>query len=565
MSTIFNGNSRYSLDFQSVIDRAVAIASLPKSQLDSHKTQLGKESEALGLLNTKFSALQTAIGALNNAMGSGSLGATVTDPDVATATVGTGALEGTYSIEVTDPGAFTTSMTSDLGPKMVSNPATGSLSKLASPSFTLTAGAGSYSITPAANNLSSLVDAINAKTEAHVHATAVNVGTAVAPDYRLSLTSTDAGDRAIQLNDGSMNLLTEQSRGDDQGAFTTTRSSVPGPHVVTDPTTQSLSNRSTAAFTLSVGSHTYTVVPGKNTLSGLVDAINADTTFGARATMVNVGSNAAPDYRLSLKASKLGDFAVQLSDGVIDLQTEQVRGTLATYKVNGSTHEAVSDTRSVTIAPGLTVNLQGQSEAGAATSITLMRESGPLADALGSLVAAYNGAVDELDKHHGTADGSLAGQNIVFNLSRALQKVTNYYGTGSGTNSLAALGIDLDQTGHMSLKEMVLLGANFGDSEGVSAFLGDAVKGGFIKNATAALREVEDAVSGTLTSAMAAVKAESAGTDDRIAEQQVRVEALRIDLQAKMAATDALIASMEQQYSYLSQMFQSMQDSNSSY
>jgi hypothetical protein len=59
-NTIFSGSSRFSKDFSSVIDRAVGIASLPLSQLNSGKTKLSAESAAVAALDTKFGALQTA-------------------------------------------------------------------------------------------------------------------------------------------------------------------------------------------------------------------------------------------------------------------------------------------------------------------------------------------------------------------------------------------------------------------------------------------------------------------------------------------------------------------------
>lgn len=131
---------------------------------------------------------------------------------------------------------------------------------------------------------------------------------------------------------------------------------------------------------------------------------------------------------------------MSLTDGVIQLQTEQVRGEVARYKVNGSSKISESDSRSVTIAPGLSVSLLGVSTAGDPTSITLTRESSAVSSALTSLVNAYNAAVDEVDKHHGTAGGALAGQSVIRALTGALQKMTSHVEPGAGVNSLAALG-----------------------------------------------------------------------------------------------------------------------------
>src|SRR5262245_50523634 len=99
-SSVFSGNSRYASDFQAVIDRAVAIASLPISQLNTDRTSLQDQSTALGSVDTKFSALQSAVTNLQDALGGSSYEASVSDPSLIDVTVGEGALEGNYSIEV---------------------------------------------------------------------------------------------------------------------------------------------------------------------------------------------------------------------------------------------------------------------------------------------------------------------------------------------------------------------------------------------------------------------------------------------------------------------------------
>ena len=70
---------------------------------------------------------------------------------------------------------------------MVADPETEGISAAAS--FTLTVNGTSYTVTPAAQSLSSLVDAINAIAGADVQATIVNVGI----QHRAGLPSGDCG------------------------------------------------------------------------------------------------------------------------------------------------------------------------------------------------------------------------------------------------------------------------------------------------------------------------------------------------------------------------------------
>src|SRR4051794_24064523 len=101
----FTGASSFSADFQSVIDRSVAIRSLGLSSLGNQKNRLTAQSSAVGKLDTVFSNLQNAISAIQTATGVASLSSTVSTAGVIQPTLSAGALAGTYSVEVTSLGA----------------------------------------------------------------------------------------------------------------------------------------------------------------------------------------------------------------------------------------------------------------------------------------------------------------------------------------------------------------------------------------------------------------------------------------------------------------------------
>ncbi len=134
-STIFSGSSRYASDFTAIIDRAVAIASLPLSQLQLTKQVLEAESSAIGSLNSKVTAVQTAISSLNSAAGLDSFSTSVSNGAVLSASVGAGAFNGTYTIEVTSLGAYSTAMSKD-GLHKVTDPATETISTSLNPVYT---------------------------------------------------------------------------------------------------------------------------------------------------------------------------------------------------------------------------------------------------------------------------------------------------------------------------------------------------------------------------------------------------------------------------------------------
>jgi flagellar hook-associated protein 2 len=445
-SSIFTGASRYSSDFQSVIDRAVAIASLPLTQYQSVKAQLQKQSDALSTLDTKLFGLQSALAGITGAAGTGSLTATAADSSVVSAHLGTGALEGTYTIEVIDLGSYRNTMSKD-GLPAVSDPSSGSISS--STSYTLTVGSAAYAIQPSGSSLNQLVAAINAKAEA-----------------------------------------------------------------------------------------------------------------GVQATIVNIGSSTQPDYRLSIQSRKLGAIDIQLNDGSQDLLDALTSGeTQASYKVNGRATVLTSDTRTITLAPGLTVDLL---KAGSSTTVTVSRNTSAFTEAIQSFVNAYNAVVDALDAHHGKDAGALSGQSIIRTLADSLRGMTNYSASGAIT-SLTDLGLEFDSQGKLSLDTSTFSGVVQNGYSSLLTFLGDTASGGFLKAATDAINSMTDPDSGSLKSAIKGIGAQITAQDASIAAQQERIDNLETSLREQINAADALIASLEQQAVYFTNMFQAMAEARKQY
>src|SRR5579871_5854078 len=97
----FNGTSQYAGSLQNEINQAVAIASIPVTELQNNLSTLQGQQSALSTLQTDFASLQTAIQNLSSAS-SGGFAATVADPTVATASVDSSAsvTAGTYDLNV---------------------------------------------------------------------------------------------------------------------------------------------------------------------------------------------------------------------------------------------------------------------------------------------------------------------------------------------------------------------------------------------------------------------------------------------------------------------------------
>ena len=321
---------------------------------------------------------------------------------------------------------------------------------------------------------------------------------------------------------------------------------------VTDPSIQSITT--SGSLTLTVGGTPFTITPASNTLSALADAINSS---GANVTanIINLGSPSAPNYKLSLQTTKLGNIAVQLNDGSQDLLSTLSPGSQAQYQVNGQpTTPISSDSRTVTIAPGLTVDLLQAGDA----DVVVSQSSSAQANALSAFATAYNAAVDELTTNRGQGGGALVGDPIVSTLSQSLRSLAGFTGGSGAVQNLTDLGLTFDQTGKLSFDQTVFETVAASNPNDVAAFLGSPTTNGFLKSATDALNALEDPMSGIIETTKAGAQTAIDHQNQRIDDEQSRIDALTKDLTGRMAAADALIASLEQQVTYFTTLFGSM-------
>jgi flagellar hook-associated protein 2 len=445
-SSIFTGSSQFSTSLAQVIQKAIAAASLPITTLSSHQTELNSQSDEVTTLASKFTALQTAITGLNTAANS-SFGATVSDPTSISASIGAGAAEGHYSIEVTSAGAKSTMMTN-----------------------TWDAAAG-------------------------------------------------------------------------------------------DPIT----------YHLWVGDQDLEVTGADNSASSVAQAINAQYGSLVSATTVNVGSSASPDYRISLQAKKLSADALDIKSDGVSLAAVQHNGQPAQYQVNGSGNVVSSDSASISIADGVNLTLLGTSSG--AVTVNVTRSTSTLASALSTFVSAYNAAVTELAGQRGQSGGALQGQSIVSQLSRALGKMATFTSSSGTVSGFRSLGITLGQDGTLTVDYSQLQLKDLFDSGSVNAFLGSApdatdttkAGSGFLKAASDVLKSIADSSAGLIPALQASLKSQLTTTAASITARQAQVTQMQDRLVNQMALNDAAIASMEQQYSFLSAMFEATQTSSRQY
>ncbi len=318
---------------------------------------------------------------------------------------------------------------------------------------------------------------------------------------------------------------------------------------VSDPSASSISTAGT--YTLSVGGSNFTITPATNSLNALAQAINSSGA-AVSATVLNLGSPSAPDYHLSLQSTALGNIAIQLSDGQNLLSTLST-GAPAQYQVNGQPSTPISsDSSTVTLAPGLTVNLLGTGQ----TTVTVANDSTAAASSLSSFVSAYNQTVDELATNRGSAGGALTGQSVVFSLQEALRDITNFSGGSGSVTSIADLGLTFDGTGHLDFNQSQfdsVAAANPGD---LAAFLGSGTGTGFLATAASTLSGLNDPTNGLFVTQQGTIENRILADNQEISDTQARITTMQNQLTAQMSAADALLSTLESQNTFMLQLFQ---------
>jgi flagellar hook-associated protein 2 len=372
--------------------------------------------------------------------------------------------------------------------------------------------------------------------------------------------STSVSDSTVSANLGSGAAAgTYSILASDIGSYSTALSD-PGATTVTDPTSQGISSSTT--LTLNVNGTFTTITPASSSLNDLASAINSQAAGQVQATVVNVGSTGSPDYRLSFNAANLGALSLDLTDSSgTSLIAESSPGSPASYEVAGLSTPLTSDSRTITLAPGLTVNLLSQNTSGQFTTITVGNDPSALASAFSSFAENYNQAVTDLAQYHGQNGGALEGDSIVTTLTNVLQQLSSYSNENPDT-ALANFGITVGDTGQLSVDASAFTAAANANFSGLAVALGGTTTGGFLQAATNDLTSIEDPTVGSLKTEEAAVASEITAQNTTITNEQAQITQLQTNITAQMVQADAAIAALESQLSYVNGLFYSITGNN---
>jgi len=437
--------------------------------------------------------------------------------------------------------------------------------------------AGSFAVTTneSAQDVATAINTLATTNSLNVSAMVVDLGTGGNHDYRIQLTGTTAGVTTLGIQNGSgPNLQTQVQATSLTGATWNATADV-------SATADATGTRS--EYTLVDGTNTYNFVAADNSAQSVAAAINAQFGSQVTASVVDLGTNGAHDYRIALQdlsgTTPAPTLDIQKDASATSFQSQQTAGALANYSLDGSA-AVNSTTDSVNVANGVTLNLLGTNANTAGTpqpvSVTVTQSSDAINTALTTFTSAYNTCVTEIVGQRGQSAGPLQGTSILTELSQALSSISTYGSSGGSFTTLHDMGLDLGDNGQLTYTSGTFLANCFGNAAGIDAFLGTApdpngataaaVAGsGFLAVASNALTDLETPTTGLLKSAETDLTSQITDIGTQIATKQAQVDTLQTTLTAQMAAADAAIATMEQTYSELSSMLAAQQTSNQQY
>jgi flagellar hook-associated protein 2 len=322
-----------------------------------------------------------------------------------------------------------------------------------------------------------------------------------------------------------------------------------------------------ATFNLMVDNTAYAISSTDTSATGVASAINSQYGNMVQATVLNAGSGTTADTRISLQAVALGQQTLDIQDSSGDSlfgsSGQTVAGSQAEYSIPGTgAANILTNSRQVVISPGVTLTLQSAAP-DTEVDTTISRPDSTLSTALSSFTTAYNAVATELTNQYGqdgqSSPGVLEGNPILQTISQALSQIGTYGQSSGAVNSLENLGLDLGINGQMKFTALDLAATDIGDSSAVDEFLGNSTSSGFLQAATNALTSLEDPTTGVVKNTESDLQTEITNIGNTISTKQAAVVTMTTNLTNQMAQADALLSTSEQQYSYMTELFQAQQ------
>ena len=341
----------------------------------------------------------------------------------------------------------------------------------------------------------------------------------------------------------------------------------------------------TGSLTFTMGSGTsfsVNIDSSNDTLSGIAASINNATgNTGVSASIINVDS-ATPGggtvSKLVLASQNSGTANAFTVTGIDDGTnnngltqlftsnlTTQTKAADSIVQIDGQTATEKSNTIT-DVLPGVTLNLLNTSTAAVSVGVSLNTSS--VSSAVNSFVSAYNNlnyTLQGLQAYggQGGTNGALFGNPNAELITNQIRTLTTgvISSAAGGYNSLAMIGVSIDQTGTMSVNNTALNSALAANPQSVSNVFSSA--NGVINQLNTSIAAMTNSV-GTLGSEKTTLNAELSGLQKQQSAENVYLDSYQATLQAEYSAMQTLVSQYNSTGSFLTSWVNSNNSSSSS-
>lgn len=301
----------------------------------------------------------------------------------------------------------------------------------------------------------------------------------------------------------------------------------------------------TGTLQIQVGSNTpatITIDNTDNTLDGLAQTIN-NANIGVTASVINDASGSRLAI-VSNTSGASGDLTVTPSSGALTF-TKAVTGVNASLTVNGIPISSSSNTVTGAI-PGETLTLNSANPNETVTLSTAADVSDQVT-AVNNFVGAYNTVVGDLNAQFQinsstNAAGPLQADSTLALAQSQILSTISFAMTGNGTiNSLADLGITMNNDGTLTVDSTTLQSALQANPSAAQAFFSATNSGGFGNNLYNQINSIADPISGSVAQDMAGLQQSQNDLTQQISDFQDQLNTTQQQLTTEYDQVDVTL------------------------
>lgn len=301
----------------------------------------------------------------------------------------------------------------------------------------------------------------------------------------------------------------------------------------------------TGTLQIQVGSNapaTITINSTDNTLSGLAQTINNEN-IGVTASVINDASGA----RLAIVSNTSGapgDLTVTPSGGALSF-IKAVTGVNASLTVNGI--PISSSTNAVTGAiPGETLNLNS-ADPNTTVTLSTAADVSQQVTAVNNFVSAYNTVVGDLNAQFqinsstSQAGPLQADSTLALAQNQILSTISFAMAANGNINSLADLGISMNNDGTLTVNGTTLQSALQANPSAAQAFFSATSPGGFGNNLYNQINSIADPISGSVAQDMTGLQQSQGDLTQQISDFQNQLTVTQQQLTTEFDQVDVTL------------------------